>query len=49
MTDSNIDNIIKKLDLIKASLKNNTFNIEMLTSLNKASDEYLQALRSLKD
>ena len=45
----NIDLTIKKLDLIKASLRNKTFNCEMLASLDKASDEYLKALRSLKD
>ena len=47
--DIDIDKIIKKLDLIRASLRNKTFNIEMLASLDKASDDYLQALRSLKD
>lgn len=47
--DIDIDKIIKKLDLIKASLQNKAFNCEMLASLNKVSDEYLQALRSLKD
>lgn len=49
MTNDNIDNIIKKLDLIKASLKNKSFTCEMLASIAKASDNYLQALRSLKD
>lgn len=49
MDNSNIDNIIRKLDLIKASLKNKTFTCEMLAGIAKASDEYLQALRSLKD
>lgn len=49
MTNNNINNIIKKLELIKASLKNKAFNCEMLASLNKASDEYLQALRNQKE
>lgn len=49
MTNNNIDKILKKLDLIKASLQNKTFNIEMLASIDKATDEYLQNLRSLKD
>lgn len=49
MSDNNIDDIIRKLELIKASLKNSTFNCEMLAIIDKASDAYLQALRSLKD
>ena len=49
MTNNNIEGIIRKLDLIKASLRNNTFNIEMLTSLDKATDDYLQALRKSTD
>lgn len=49
MTNSNIENIIKKLDLIKASLKNQSFTCEMLANIAKASDDYLRALRNLKD
>lgn len=49
MNNDNIDNIIKKLDLIKASLKNQSFTCEMLTDIDKASNAYLKALRSLKD
>lgn len=49
MDNSNIDNIIRKLDLIKASLRNKSFTCEMLADIAKASDAYLQALRNLKD
>lgn len=49
MDNIKIDNIIRKLELIKASLKNQSFTCEMLADIAKASDAYLQALRSLKD
>lgn len=49
MTNDNIDNIIRKLELIKASLNNKSFTCEMLADIAKASDDYLRALRSLKD
>lgn len=49
MTIENIENIIRKLVLIGSSLRNKTFTGEMLTIIDKATDDYLQALRNLKD